>query len=375
VASGGGLKAYAFHAGVLRALEENGFRRRLAWMPRLPAQQRADGSIEITTYIGSSAGACIAAACAFFASMDDTEGVIGLRPTKVPRFGYGALFRPHAGWYNLRERAGLFSADGVEAYFRERATCNDFRLIGPEIYICATQLNGSRKVVFGPRDSSVNGQYDRFIAYYNDVPISQAVAASVSVPGLYRPFPIRNQRSGETFEYIDGEVRETLSVHVARDKQVPLVVVSNVWMPYHYDPKIGSVSAMGVPMILTQTITQMVEQKVDRLRNEYDRYGEAVELVREFGRAEGLADDLVERLIKAISATLRYFPMDEIYIVPDRHDSEFTLMPSWSFKRQHLELALSRGYQRAIRAIAAWKAQHASRAAAAAGTTTAANRR
>src|SRR4051812_45238284 len=75
VASCGGLKAYAFHTGVLRALAENGFRRRLAWMPRVPAQPRTDGSIEITTYIGSSAGACIAAACAFFASLDDTEGV------------------------------------------------------------------------------------------------------------------------------------------------------------------------------------------------------------------------------------------------------------------------------------------------------------
>ena len=48
----------------------------------------------------------------------------------------------------------------------------------------------------------------------------------MSVPGLFRPYGIANPRSGEIFEYVDGEVRETLSMHVARDTGAELVIVS-----------------------------------------------------------------------------------------------------------------------------------------------------
>ena len=350
VASGGGIKAYAFHLGALRALEESGFRRQLA--TDYDESKRAPELID--TYIGSSAGACIAAACVFFETLDEAEGVIGLGKTGTPRFSRRTLFHPNAGSLRPFKSSGLFYAAGVEKYFRARATTNDFTKMAPNFFVCATQLNSSRKVVFGPRDSAVNGTYDRFIAYYNDVPVSQAIAASVSVPGVFQPYKITNKKSGEVFEYIDGEIRETLSTHVARDSGVDLVIVSNVWMPYHYDPEFGSVSRMGMSTVVTQTITQIIEQKVDRLRNEFDRCGEALSAVRQFGKDEKLPDARVEALIHRMSEILRYRSMDEIWISPDRYDSAFNLAPAWTFDANILRFAKDVGYRQAQKALAAW---------------------
>ena len=349
------MKAYAFHIGVMRALEEHGFYRVLAKEAERKGPKPA-GGIPIGVYIGSSAGACAAAACIFFESLDEAEGVIGLRKTNTPRFSRRVLYRP-----NLRlllDRAGLCDASGVERYFRDRATNNDFRQIDPEVFICATQLNGSRKVIFGPRDSAIDGVYNKFIAYYNNVPISKAVAASVSVPGIFRPYALINPHSQERFEYTDGEVRETLSVHIARDNEVDLVVVSNVWMPYHYDPTLGTVSNLGIGHILGQTVTQIIEQKVDRFRNEFDRYAAAFETIRQFGKKEGLAQLQIDRLLAEVSEVLRYREMDEIFVCPDRYDTRFNLAPKWSFNPKHLRFARDTGYERAQLAISKWHQRH-----------------
>ncbi len=136
VCSGGGLKAYAFHLGALRALEEAGFRRTSAADPRESAVAD-DLDLKIQSYIGSSAGACVAAACIYFQTIEEAEGVIGLKKSTHPRFRPRTLFRPNLSFFS--NRTGVFDASAVERYFRERATDNDFRTIGPEVYICATQ--------------------------------------------------------------------------------------------------------------------------------------------------------------------------------------------------------------------------------------------
>ena len=316
----------------------------------------------IGSYIGSSAGACAAAACIFFKTLEEAKYVIGLersnKKLNVPRFTRRTIFQPNMNWLRGEKYSGFFSANGIEKYLRKMAFINDFKELGPEVFLCATQLNGSRKVIFGPLDSAVNGQYNRFIAYYNDVSVSEAVAASACVPGLFQPFGIENKKSGEVFEYIDGEARETLSVHIARDTNVDLVIISNVWMPYHFDRQYGSISKRGIWSIISQALTQIIEQKVDRFRNEYDRYRILNQELRAFGRKEGLEEDLVERLIQKAAEILKYRYMEEIYITPDRCDSKFTLAPSWSFNKDLLRFAFDTGYNRAVDAIDKWVEKH-----------------
>lgn len=353
VASGGGLRAFAFHTGAMRALEEHGFVRKRKDAERKDADPKLIGS-----YIGSSAGACFAVAATFFDSLDDIEAIIGLRRGGRVRFGRRALFRPDLGWLDgSRRPSGLFYASGIRDVVREIVgERDDFRRIGPELYVCATQLNGPRKVVFGPRDSG-DGGYNRFIAYYNDVSISDAVAASASVPLLFRPYRIVNKQSGATFEYTDGEVRETLSVHVARDTQVELTIVSNTWMPYYYQREVGSISDRGLFAVLRQTVSQVIEQKIDRFRYETDRYRETFEAIREFARWEKLSDDQLDNLLGQVSLTLSYRPIDEIYIAPDPNDADFCLMPTFSFDPKTLGRALETGYRRAVLAIEKWRAK------------------
>jgi len=67
-------------------------------------------------------------------------------------------------------------------------------------------------------------------------------------------------------------------------------------MPYQYSPAVGSLSRRGIFTMLKQSITQMIEQKVDRFRNESDRYLYALSEVETFAarmasriRCRGLA--------------------------------------------------------------------------------------
>jgi predicted acylesterase/phospholipase RssA len=344
VLSGGGIKAFAFHLGVVLALEEAGFRRKVAREPRVTP---SDLSI-ISTYIGSSAGACTAAACLAADRHQDMLSFLGLAPGPFPSLGWRNLFRP------ALSLSGLFYASGLEKYVREQLPINDFRELGPELYVVATQLNGARKVIFGPKDSSRDGRYDPYIGYYNDVPVADAIAASASVPGLFAPYRIRNRSSNEPIEYTDGEVRETLSVHVARDNDVDLVIVSNVWMPYHYDHKIGTISNRGFGAVLNQTVTQMIEQKIDRFRNEADRYRTMVQIVRDFSAKHDIVGPDVEALVDQVSAAMRFRDMEEIYISPDKYDTEFTLLNAWTFDKGILRAAYDYGHKRGRIATDAW---------------------
>lgn len=348
VASGGGLKAYAFHLGVMKALENARFRRMRG--DELRHSLVSENERRIACYIGSSAGAFFGAACIFLESWKEMAQAIGLEGGRS-RFSRREVFYRHLSLFSpSRGMAGLFGAEGLAKMARELVKTDDFRKVGPEFFVCATQLNGARKVVFGPRDSAVNGKYSRVIAYYNDVPISEALAASSCVPVMFRPYRLaRPERP--PIEYIDGEVRETLSMHIAHECNVDLVVSSSVWMPYQYDEAIGSLSKQGVFAILNQVIAQSSEQKIDRFLYDVQRYQETLAAIEEFGRFEGLSDDQIENLKGQVSLTLAFTPIDEIYVAPDRDDTEFNLLPSFSLGPAQLEMCIERGQARAELAL------------------------
>ena len=131
VASGGGLRAFAFHLGAMRALEEAGFRRKHV----AAARKEDDDQKIIGSYIGSSAGACFAVAASFVDSLDDAERVIGLKGGGKIRFSKGSLFQPDTSWFSrARKASGLFYASGIRDVVREIVTGkDDFRTIGPEL--------------------------------------------------------------------------------------------------------------------------------------------------------------------------------------------------------------------------------------------------
>jgi predicted acylesterase/phospholipase RssA len=251
--SGGAAKAGAFHLGVALALQEQGFRFYGGLIPS-DGKIRPPGPLEISTYVGSSAGSIISTYLAAGYSLENIfNSFLGRRarpdagpehthPKILPRLTYPKMFKIRP---NLREQigqlqfarkifsslldgnweailqlkwlraTGLFSTAGIEEYLREEVLLsNRFQDYCAELFIVATQLNHSRKVVFGkhryqPPPHDLTCQYD------NDVGISHACAASTALPIIYSPYTI--EHAGRAASYIDGEIRDTLSSHVAID--------------------------------------------------------------------------------------------------------------------------------------------------------------
>lgn len=230
VGSGGATKGIA-HLGVLKAMEELGL------VPDV--------------FVGASTGAI---AGAFFAQGISVDTMVDwLRPFWQRHDPKGALKGRYflgaptpeqwrsPGWL----ASGLFSIDRFERFLRERLPVNDFRKLSRPLLVTATDVDGRGRVVFGR-------------GYIEDVPISQAVAASSCVPVLFRPY-----RIGDRY-YMDGELVRTLSIDLAVEAGVDVVVISNVYRPHIPRPGERSLAHSGLFSIVRQTANVILSEKEKR---------------------------------------------------------------------------------------------------------------
>jgi predicted acylesterase/phospholipase RssA len=369
VAGGGAVKAYAFHAGVLKGLDQEGFcfRAGTRWSPIAAPP----GTREIDTYVGSSAGACIVAALCSGQPVDELRLAILGESKRVPRFGYRTMFAPVAPnpaqylWrlgrryrlgqlrpHHLLDVGGVVSAAGMERYFRQHVLpTNRFADLAARVFLVATQVNGSRKVVFGPVDSLGDEGYDPACAYYDNVEVSEALAAAVSLPPLFAPYGIVNPASGKVFHYYDGEVREPLSINVARDAGADFVIASSIWRPYSFEDRVGSLAEFGMITVGEQAIHQAIEQKVAQDRERAQQFDRLLDLIDEHGRKGGLAAEAVARLQQEACTLLRHRPVRTLYVVPAPDDIEFFFQGSFRFSRQLIERCVEAGLRAFRRAV------------------------
>ncbi len=369
VCSGGGTKAGAFHLGVALALQEQGFKFYGGLQPK-QATARAPGPLEVSTYVGSSAGSIISTFLAAGYSLENIfNSFLGREPKDprdaiprvLPPLTYRTVFRLKTGlvkdqmrqlmefhrlirhaikgeWDSLLEfkwfkSTGLFSTAGIEEFLRKEVlTSNSFSDYLPELFITATQLNHSRKVVFGkfhfeppPEDPSCQ--------YSNEIPISQACAASASLPFIYSPYKLSTP-SGRTFHYIDGEIRDTLSTHVAVDAGCDLIIASYTHQPYHYIKSIGSLTKMGLPAIIVQSIYLVIEQKINNHIFNKKIQKNAINAVSQYCKQQGLSEDQRRRITEILENELHQkMNIDTIYIHPRHNDhsmfikEHFSLLP------------------------------------------------
>jgi NTE family protein len=230
VGSGGAAKGIA-HLGVLKAMED------LALSPDV--------------YVGASTGAI---AGAFHAQRLEVDRMVDwLRPfwkrrdapsALKQRFFLGAPTREQwrsPGWLT----SGLFSIDRFERFLREQLPSNDFRAIEKPLLVTATDVDGRGRVVFGR-------------GYIEDVPISQAVAASSCIPLLFRPY-----RIGDRY-YVDGELVRTLSIDLAVEAGADVVVISNVYRPHVTRPDERSLVHGSWPAMVRQTANVILSEKEKR---------------------------------------------------------------------------------------------------------------
>jgi predicted acylesterase/phospholipase RssA len=385
VLSGGGVKAAAFHIGVCLALREKGFH--FAGGNSARDRLRFEGQpLTFNVYVGSSAGSLVATLLAaghtIDAIIDAFTAGVGLgtltrakrKPSYLKPIGYrdifalnlGAataarllpsLFRRRliasGGFEALFKEAfkvnGVFTTANIEKYVREHIFPeNEFGKLGAELYITATQLNHSRKMVFGPFAETTK---DAETGRANYARVSEAVAASASLPPFFAPFGIRNEKNVE-IHYFDGEIRDTLSTHVAAEAGADLVIASYSIQPYHYTPAMGSLADYGMPLIFNQALYQVVQKKIEtHIRHQNDVRG-MINAVQGYMREQGIPEEHISRLLDILVQRTHFNPaVDYVYIHPQAQDYEFFFYDHFSLNPQVLSGIVRTGFKAAMNAL------------------------
>jgi NTE family protein len=230
VASGGAARGLA-HLGVLRACEELGL------VPEI--------------FVGTSAGAVVGAMYGQDIPLDvllDGYRLPWRRRHQGPRLHF-STFMGAPTWGELLDpghlASGVFSIQRFERYLRRHLPINSFRRLAKPVFVTAVDLDTAERVVFGP-------------GYNDDTPISEAVAASCCVPGLFRPLQINGRY------YVDGEVARTLSADIAVEAGANVVIISNIYRPQReIDPR-RSIARRGIGRVLRQSLSTLLTEKERR---------------------------------------------------------------------------------------------------------------
>ncbi len=374
VLSGGVVKAAAWHLGVSLALEELGF--------NLKSNKNADDrfdykrSLEIDTYVGSSAGAMISIflACGF-TPQEIINGVLGLNKSKIQKLSYKDmfhfnrkrmkplkrdLFHPLEEFPSIIKHAlkpfmgfsGMFSTEGVRKYLVDNILEFDsFEQFKPDLFIVGTQLDHSRKVIFS-KYNYPNPGHDSTAIYYTGTSVSQAAAASMSVPPFYSPYPIENPITGELDYYIDGEIRETLSTHVAEDNGCDIIISSWTHTPYHYHDEVGSLVNYGLTHIAIQSIYLMIQKKIVASRAKRATAIDIMNTISTYMKQEKFSNSHRKEILAIIERKLNVkSKVKLIDIYPDHHDYKLFFANSFSLNPNVAAHAVKSGYKKTMQIL------------------------
>jgi predicted acylesterase/phospholipase RssA len=385
VLSGGGVKAAAFHIGVCLALREKGFK----FAGGSSARDRLDFEgkpLTVNLYVGSSAGSVLAT---FLAAGHTLDAIIeaftrgtgiknlirtsssenNLKPITyrdIFALNIGAAYPPRLLPRIFRKRLnvsggmeslfkevfkvnGVFSTRNIEKYIRNHVfPQNDFKQLGAELYVVATQLNHSRKVVFGPYAQT---EKKKEIKRANYAKVSEAVAASAALPPFFAPFGINNEKGKEIY-YFDGEIRDTLSTHVAAENGADLVIASYSIQPYHYTPEMGSLHEYGMPLIFNQALYQVVQKKIEYHIKHQQDVRAMIKAVQGYMSEQGMAPEHIEKLTEILITRTNFNPnVDYIYIHPQPQDYEFFFYDHFSLNPKILNGIVRTGFKSAMNTL------------------------
>jgi predicted acylesterase/phospholipase RssA len=386
VLSGGGTKAAAFHIGVAYALKEHGFD---FYTGLKSDQNRAEPtSRSIQTYVGSSGGSFIATVLACGYSLENISASFlnqpldpaKYHPRPLPRLQYKKMFkiRPEIAkeqasqfqtiknvmtslmdgkfpsllqlkWLKI---TGFFSTLGLEQFLREEVLpSNRFEDYRPELFVVSTKLNDSQKVVFG-KNEYPPPPHDPRCQYQTHIKISDAVAASAYLPVVFAPYVLEDE-SGEPHHYIDGEIRETLSTHIAIDAGADLVFSSYTHQPYRYVKEIGSLTKLGLPAIVIQGIYIMIEQKINSTYESFLARKNAMNEVYRYCKDAGVASEHMDQIMKILEGELHQKrDIDLIPIHPDPGDTKTFLAEHFTLNPKKLTEIVKAGYKAGMSTLA-----------------------
>ena len=285
VLGGGGFTGAVYEIGALRAFD-------------LLAVNRTVNEFDV--YVGTSAGSFVASAIANGVTPEEMMRVLnkqlpsplrdmdldmllrpnykgfldsaGMLPFRL--FGFARQLASKLGDASVMDLAqglatglpkGLYSGKGIEEYVAEMLAdpdrTDDFRLLDRELYLPATELDTTERIILGDGD-------------WGDVPISLAVTASTALPMVYEPVEIKGR------EMVDGGIRSTTNVDIAVEKGAGFIVVVNPIVPYVNDfskrvptvfgSRVRRVSDMGALAIANQTMRMIAHDRLHRAVQDWE---------------------------------------------------------------------------------------------------------
>ncbi len=279
VLGGGGFTGGVYEIGALRALD-------------LLAANRTVNQFDV--YVGTSAGSFVSSLVANGVTPEEMMRVLNRDlPSPIRDIDLATLLKPNYGGFlkssltlplkllgALRELAenlgevsavdlatalssglptGVYSGRGIERYLDEVLSdpdrSNDFRMLERELYLVATDLDTTERIVLGEGE-------------WAGVPISKAVSASGALPGIYQPVEIAGR------ELIDGGILSTTNIDVAIERGAKFVVAINPLVPYVNDfskniptmtgSRVRRVSDMGMAAIANQVFRLLSHDRLHR---------------------------------------------------------------------------------------------------------------
>jgi predicted acylesterase/phospholipase RssA len=365
VLSGGIVRAAAWHLGVAFALEDLGFEFK-------GAGQEKSNSLDISTIVGSSAGAMIGTYLAQgIPPQEIINSIIGIK-SDVKRLKYSDilhLYRPKlktlkANFFSpfgklpfnlglilktVNSISGFFSTEGLRKYLVENVIAeDDFSKLPIDLFIVGTKLDHSQKVIFG-KYNYPNPSHDSTANYMTGYKISDAAAASMSVPPFYTPYPIKNNVTNEVDYYIDGEIRETLSTHVAVDNGCDVIISSWTHTPYHYHDEIGSLAHYGIPTIITQSLYLMIQKKIVSHRAQLATSLDIIETIDSYMKSEKFSKKHSSEILKILERKLAFRRnIRLIDIFPDHDDYETFFVNPFTLDEEKTAAVVRKGYKKTM---------------------------
>ncbi|HXH31981.1 MAG TPA: patatin-like phospholipase family protein [Bacteriovoracaceae bacterium] len=375
VLSGGVVKAAAWHLGVTLALEELGFYFK-SNKNSSPGHELNQKTLEIGTYVGSSAGAMI---CVYLAAgyspHDVIQATLGIKGSKLQGISYKDMFAikrpdlrapksdlyyPLDGFPTLVKNLlkpilslpGLFTTEGARNYLLKHVIDKDsFEDFAADLFIVATQLDHSRKVIFS-KYNYPNPSHDSTSVYYTGTNVSSAIAATMSVPPFYCPYPIKNKFTGGVDYYIDGEIRETLSTHVAEDNGCDVIISSWTHTPYHFHDEVGSLVNYGLAPIAIQSIYLMIQKKIISSRAERAKAIDIIDTVNDYMKSEKFTAAHRREIMAILQRKMNINPKVKLIdIFPDHHDYKLFFANSFSLNSKVSAHAVEAGYKRTMQML------------------------